>query len=294
MRRRLRGFVVTADAENAPRRANVGDKVRPVEWADLKRLLRPVNGASRIDCSVNSFFPLGKSVSTLRSNSKETVSFAAPFRHTAFAVIWTATLVSNVGGWMYSAASGWLMTGLNPDPLIVASVQAASSLPICLFAIPAGALADIFDKRKYLIAVESLFTVLAIAYAILVGLNLATPINLLVFTFVLGAAGALTSPAWQAVVPQLGVPAPMPRSPSSGWDPGSISANPRKTHPRQRRRRWRRAALHRGWDRRQSAPGQRAEAAPRTVAHGLGHRHKRLFEIENILKCSVCNQQVKH
>jgi MFS family permease len=71
----------------------------------------------------------------------------APFRHSAFAVIWTATLVSNVGGWMYSAASGWLMTSLNPDPLVVALVQAASSLPICLFAIPAGALADIFDKR---------------------------------------------------------------------------------------------------------------------------------------------------
>jgi MFS family permease len=104
---------------------------------------------------------------------------------------------------MYSAASGWLMTGLNPDPLIVALVQAASSLPICLFAIPAGALADIFDKRKYLIAVESLYTVLAIAYATMVGLNLATPINLLVFTFILGAGGALTSPAWQAVVPQL-------------------------------------------------------------------------------------------
>ena len=83
-------------------------------------------------------------------------SFAAPFRRPAFAVIWTATLVSNVGGWMYSAASGWLMTSLNPDPLIVALVQAASTLPIFLFAIPAGALADIFDKRKFLIVVEIL------------------------------------------------------------------------------------------------------------------------------------------
>jgi hypothetical protein len=60
-------------------------------------------------------------------------SFAAPFRHRAFAVIWAATLVSNVGGWMYSAASGWLMTGLDPSPLTVALVQAAASLPICLF-----------------------------------------------------------------------------------------------------------------------------------------------------------------
>ena len=142
-------------------------------------------------------------MSTASASSAKPASFAAPFRHTAFTVIWTATVVSNVGGWMYSAASGWLMTGLNPDPLIVALVQAASSVPICLFAIPAGALADIFDKRKYLIVVESLYTALAAVYAAMVALGLATPVNLLLFTLVLGAAGALTSPAWQAVVPQL-------------------------------------------------------------------------------------------
>ena len=130
-------------------------------------------------------------------------SFAAPFRHPAFAVIWAATLVSNVGWWMYSAASGWLMTSLNPDPLIVALVQAASSLPICLFAIPAGALADIFDKRKFLLVVESLTTAVSAVYAAMVGYGLATPGNLLLFTFLIGAAGALTVPAWQAVVPQL-------------------------------------------------------------------------------------------
>ncbi len=130
-------------------------------------------------------------------------SFAAPFRHPVFAVIWTATLVSNVGWWMYSAASGWLMTSLNPDPLIVALVQAASSLPIFLFAIPAGALADIFDKRKFLLVVESLTTAVSAVYAAMVGLGLATPGNLLLFTFLIGAAGALTVPAWQAVVPQL-------------------------------------------------------------------------------------------
>src|SRR5271154_636998 len=129
--------------------------------------------------------------------------FVAPFRHPAFAVIWTATLVSNVGGWMYSAACGWLMTSLNPDPLFVALVQAASTLPICLFAIPAGALADIFDKRKYLIVVETLTTAVSAVYAVMVGLGLATPGNLLLFTFLVGAAGALTVPAWQSVVPQL-------------------------------------------------------------------------------------------
>ncbi len=141
--------------------------------------------------------------STASAASARTVSFAAPFHHTAFAVVWTATLVSNVGGWMYSAASAWLMTSLNPDPLIVALVQAASTLPICLFAIPAGALADIFDKRKFLIVVEILTTAVSAVYAGMIALGLATPDNLLLFTFLIGSAGALTVPAWQAVVPQL-------------------------------------------------------------------------------------------
>ena len=140
---------------------------------------------------------------TTGATTGKAVSFAAPFRHRAFAVIWTATLVSNIGGWMYSAASGWLMTSLNPDPLVVALVQAASNLPICLLAMPAGALADIFDKRKYLLVVESLTTAVSAVYAAIVGFGLATSGNLLLFTFLVGAAGALTVPAWQAVVPLL-------------------------------------------------------------------------------------------
>jgi len=134
------------------------------------------------------------------ATSRTAGSFAAPFRHPAFAVVWTATVVSNVGGWMYSAACGWLMTSLNPDPLIVSLVQAASTAPIFLLAIPAGALADIFDKRKFLIAVEILTTAVSAVYAAMVGLGLATPSNLLLFAFLIGAAGALTIPGWQAVV----------------------------------------------------------------------------------------------
>ena len=137
------------------------------------------------------------------ASSSKSVSLAAAFRHPVFAVVWTATLVSNVGGWMYSAASGWLMTSLNPDPLVVALVQTATTLPVFLFALPAGALADIFDKRKFLIVFEVLNTVLCAAYAAMVGFGLATPENLLIFTFLIGAAGALTLPAWQSIVPQL-------------------------------------------------------------------------------------------
>jgi MFS family permease len=95
------------------------------------------------------------------------------------------------------------MTSLNPDPLWVALVQAASTLPVFLLAIPAGAFADIFDKRKFLIVLETLTTAVSAIYAAMIGFGLATPLNLLGFTFLVGATGALTIPAWQAVVPQL-------------------------------------------------------------------------------------------
>jgi MFS family permease len=105
--------------------------------------------------------------------------------------------------WMYNAASGWLMTSLNPDPLIVSLVQVAGNLPAFLLALPAGALADIIDRRQFLTAVVAATTVIAALFATLVSLDLITPFVLLVFTFLIGAAGALTAPAWQAVVPQL-------------------------------------------------------------------------------------------
>jgi MFS family permease len=131
-----------------------------------------------------------------------------PFQYSAFAVIWTATVVSNVGTWMYSAASSWLMTSLDADPLVVSLVQVATSLPVFLFAIPAGALADIIDKRRFLIFAESATTVLCAMIAALVWLGVVTPLLLLLFTFLLGAASALTAPSWQSIVPQL-VPRPI-------------------------------------------------------------------------------------
>ena len=104
---------------------------------------------------------------------------------------------------MFSAASAWLMTSLNPDPLVVSLVQVATALPMFLFAIPAGALADILDKRLFLIVGESAIAITSIMFAAIVWLNLATPFNLLLFTFLTSVASTLTSPGWQAVVPQL-------------------------------------------------------------------------------------------
>ena len=131
----------------------------------------------------------------------------APFRNRTFAVIWTATVVSNIGGWMYNVASGWLMTSLNPDPFIVSMVQVANSLPMFLFAIPAGALADIVDRRRLLIIGESAIMITSTAFAALVWLHLITPVSLLVFSFIVTVGSAITAPGWQAVVPEL-VPKP--------------------------------------------------------------------------------------
>ena len=125
------------------------------------------------------------------------------FHYRAFTVLWTATVVSNIGGWMYSAASAWLMTTLDPNPLAVSLVQVATSLPTFLFALLAGALADIVDKRRLLIVVESFITLSSTALAVFVWLDLITPGRLLLLTFLVETGAALTAPAWQSIVPQL-------------------------------------------------------------------------------------------
>jgi MFS family permease len=118
-------------------------------------------------------------------------------------VIWVATVVSNIGTWMYNVASGWLMTSLNPDPFVVAMVQVANSLPMFLFAIPAGALVDSVDRRRFLAIGESAITATSAVFALLVSLHMMTPSRLLWFSFLASVGSAVTAPAWQAVVSQL-------------------------------------------------------------------------------------------
>src|SRR4051812_29040072 len=142
-------------------------------------------------------------VQTAPDKAKKTGSSWSPFGHKVFTVLWVATVISNIGTWMQNAAAGWLMTGLNPDPLIVSLVQVATTLPMFLFGIPAGALADILDRRKLLIAVQLLLTILVTGFSLLVWLNRITPASLLGFTFLMGVGAALIAPAWQSIVPQL-------------------------------------------------------------------------------------------
>lgn len=127
----------------------------------------------------------------------------APFRSAQFAVLWTATVVSNIGTWMHDIGAGWLMTELSPSPAIVAMVQATTTLPVFCFALLAGAVADIVDRRRLLIFVNGLMAAVAAVFTGLVAFELMTPAVLLVFTFLLGAGFAFMAPAWQAIVPSL-------------------------------------------------------------------------------------------
>lgn len=140
---------------------------------------------------------------TAEKKATENAGAFTPFRHRAFLVLWVATVLSNIGTWMHDVGAGWLMTELAPSPLLVASVQAATTLPIFLFALIAGAVADIVDRRKMLIAINIVMGLTTAVMTVLVQFGLMTAPLLLVFTFVLGTGAAFMAPAWQAIVPML-------------------------------------------------------------------------------------------
>lgn len=126
-----------------------------------------------------------------------------PLRLPLFRALWIATIVSNVGTWMHDAGAGWLMTSLSDAPIMVALVQAATTLPMFLFALPGGALADIIDRRRLLLVAQfwALFCAGLLAVATFQGVT--GPGLLLALTFALAVGAALSSPAFQAIVPEL-------------------------------------------------------------------------------------------
>jgi len=126
-----------------------------------------------------------------------------PLRHDAYRRIWLAALVSNLGAWMHEAAGAWLMTTLAPAPLTVALMQTAATLPFFLLAFPAGALADVVDRRRLLLATQIWMALAAATLGALTLAGLTTPALLLGLTFALGIGSAMTAPAWQSMTPEL-------------------------------------------------------------------------------------------
>jgi MFS family permease len=135
-----------------------------------------------------------------------------PLQHPLFRAMWMAAAVSNIGTWMQNVGAAWLMTSLAPVPTMVALVQASTALPMLLFGLPAGALADVLDRRRLLLVTQSWMLVMGMLLAALTGLDAVGPWLLLGLTFAIGLGNAATAPAWQAIMPEL-VPRPeMPKA----------------------------------------------------------------------------------
>ncbi len=126
----------------------------------------------------------------------------APFVHPVFRALWLAGLVSNLGTWMHEVGEAWLMTSLSPSPLKIALLQSADSLAIFLLALPAGALADLLDRRRVAIFTQLWMFCTAGLLALLTWLGAMTPSLLIGLTFVMGVGAAMNGPVWQALVPE--------------------------------------------------------------------------------------------
>jgi MFS family permease len=132
-----------------------------------------------------------------------TPSIWTPLRINVFRWLWLAALVSNVGTWMQTVGAQWLLVHTANAAILVSLVQTADMLPDVLFAIVGGVLADILDRRRLIIAVQS---GLAVTGALLAALTIAghiSPALLLIFTFIIGTGSVFITPAYQSLVPEL-------------------------------------------------------------------------------------------
>ncbi|HEV7473906.1 MAG TPA: MFS transporter, partial [Pyrinomonadaceae bacterium] len=126
-----------------------------------------------------------------------------PLANSLFRALWIAAVASNIGTWMHNVGADWLMTALAPSPWMVALMQTAENAPLFMLALPAGALADIVDRRRLLLYTQAWMLVSAVSLAALTFLGLTTPWVLLLLIFSLGLGSALNAPAWQAIIPDL-------------------------------------------------------------------------------------------
>jgi MFS family permease len=135
----------------------------------------------------------------------------APLRYPVFRAIWFATLASNFGGLIQAVGAAWMMTTLTSSAGMVALVQASTTLPIMLFSLAAGAVADSFSRRGVMLAAQLFMLTVSVALAAAAWLDLLSPWLLLGFTFLIGCGTALNNPSWQAsvgdIVPRHDLPA---------------------------------------------------------------------------------------
>ncbi len=144
-----------------------------------------------------------------------------PLGNSVFRWLWIAVLFSNIGNWMETVGAQWLLVSQPNAPTLVALVQTADTLPVMLLALPAGVLADVFDRRLLLIATQLFLVVIGLILTVVTAGGQMTPALLLTLTFLEGAASGVTAPAWQALIPDV-VERPQLRSAAVL---GSVSVN---------------------------------------------------------------------
>ncbi len=127
----------------------------------------------------------------------------APLKITIFRSLWIAALVSNIGSSMHGVGAAWVITSLSPSAAIIALLQSASALPSFLLALPAGALADVLDRRRMLISAQTLMLIAAALLGLLTMTNHLTTTWLLGLSVVLSIGGTLNMPNWIAITPEL-------------------------------------------------------------------------------------------
>ena len=129
-------------------------------------------------------------------------SALGPLHEPLFRTLWIAAVVSYTGTWMQNVGAAWLMTSLTMSPLMVGLVQAAGSIAVFLVVLPAGALADMVDRRKLLLFTQTWMVLAAAALGALTLAGKITPTLLLLLTLLMGFGAVLNDPAWQAITPE--------------------------------------------------------------------------------------------
>jgi MFS family permease len=127
----------------------------------------------------------------------------SPLSQATFRNMWLAVLASNIGTWIHDVSAAWFMAETTGSPFMVAAVQSATTLPVVLLAVLAGTLADIVDRRKYLIVAQLWMLLVASTLALLAHLDMLGPWTLVALTFALGIGAAMAMPAQQASIPEL-------------------------------------------------------------------------------------------
>lgn len=142
-------------------------------------------------------------MSTIEFKAAATGSPWAPLRHRTFRMLWAAQMGSSIGIWMQVVGAQWFLVETTNSPTLVAWVQSASLLPVLFLALPAGALADAYNRKKLLLISTATSMLLATALAAMTWIGELDATLLLTMLFLLGASNAVTLPTWQAIQPEL-------------------------------------------------------------------------------------------